>query len=225
MSSVKIHPCLVCGNMTRNRITCSKECSSQRFAKALVKCVQCSNIIPKNFENKKFCNRSCATSYNNKGIIRNPNGLGGFKTDNRGLGNNGGGRKVEPNYCKECNIRIKTRSVYCSNKCFNTYRYKEKIKAWHEDSTIANNKYGQVPAFLRKYLISEAGYKCTEISCTSTDFEGVILEIDHIDGKADNNSPENLRVVCPQCHALSPFHRALNKNSSRVNRKKNLVTS
>lgn len=174
---------------------------------------------------KKFCNRSCAASFNNKGIIRNPNGEGGFKTDNRGIGNNGGGLKTKPNYCKECNIRVKPRSLYCSNECFNSYRYKEKIKAWHKDHTVANNKYGQVPLFLRKYLLVKAEHKCTDPKCTSTDFEGVILEIDHIDGRADNNSPENLRVVCPQCHALSPFHRALNKNSSRVNRKKNPVTS
>ena len=32
----------------------------------------------------------------------------------------------------------------------------------------------------------------------------MILEIDHIDSNWKNNSPENLRFLCPNCHSLTP---------------------
>lgn len=37
--------------------------------------------------------------------------------------------------------------------------------------------------------------------------EDIPLELDHIDGNHDNNEFENLRVLCPNCHALTPTHR------------------
>jgi ssDNA-binding Zn-finger/Zn-ribbon topoisomerase 1 len=31
--------------------------------------------------------------------------------------------------------------------------------------------------------------------------KSIVLEIDHIDGNSENNSPENLRFICPNCHS------------------------
>jgi hypothetical protein len=33
------------------------------------------------------------------------------------------------------------------------------------------------------------------------------LELDHINGKSDDNRFENLRLLCPNCHALTPTYR------------------
>jgi Zn finger protein HypA/HybF involved in hydrogenase expression len=37
------------------------------------------------------------------------------------------------------------------------------------------------------------------------------LELDHINGKKEDNRIENLRVLCPNCHSLQLTHRGKNK--------------
>jgi hypothetical protein len=44
------------------------------------------------------------------------------------------------------------------------------------------------------------------------------LVADHIDGNWRNNAEENLRLLCPNCDALTPTFSALNKGKGRPNR-------
>ena len=30
------------------------------------------------------------------------------------------------------------------------------------------------------------------------------MELDHVDGDRENNSLDNLRLICPNCHAMTP---------------------
>jgi hypothetical protein len=46
----------------------------------------------------------------------------------------------------------------------------------------------------------------------------VPLVADHIDGNWRNNHEGNLRLVCPNCDALSPTFAALNRGNGRKNR-------
>ena len=36
------------------------------------------------------------------------------------------------------------------------------------------------------------------------------LELDHINGRRDDNRLENLRLICPNCHAQTPTYRGRN---------------
>ena len=68
-------------------------------------------------------------------------------------------------------------------------------------TTIPFDQLGR--AKRRERLLSEANNSCTICSFSQTRADGtVILQIDHIDGNRDNNSRENLRVLCPNCHAV-----------------------
>ena len=37
--------------------------------------------------------------------------------------------------------------------------------------------------------------------------EDIPLQLDHVDGNNDDNSLENLRLLCPNCHAQTPQYR------------------
>jgi len=66
---------------------------------------------------------------------------------------------------------------------------------------------------LRKRLIVE-GVKERKCECCGlTEWLGknISLELDHIDGNCYNHRIENLRIVCPNCHAQTETYRGKNK--------------
>jgi len=76
-------------------------------------------------------------------------------------------------------------------------------------------------------LIWERGRQC-EVCKRSTWMNKLIpIEIDHIDGDPENNVPENLRLICPNCHAQTNTYKGRNigkiKNSKRQNVMKKYV--
>jgi 5-methylcytosine-specific restriction endonuclease McrA len=46
----------------------------------------------------------------------------------------------------------------------------------------------------------------------------VPVQVDHIDGNPSNHSPQNLRLLCPNCHSLTSTYGALNKGNGRKER-------
>ena len=55
-------------------------------------------------------------------------------------------------------------------------------------------------------------YKCQKCNCDGHWQDGIIsLEIDHINGDNKDNRIENLRYLCPNCHALTETYRGKNK--------------
>ena len=62
-------------------------------------------------------------------------------------------------------------------------------------------------------MLEKADYKCSkcgwhEVNPTT----GLIpLEVHHKDGNYRNNIEDNLEVLCPNCHSLTPNFKALNK--------------
>lgn len=61
-------------------------------------------------------------------------------------------------------------------------------------------------------------YKCAICGCTGEWQNGQIaLELDHINGINTDNRVENLRFLCPNCHALTETYRGRNKTLTDVN--------
>ena len=65
---------------------------------------------------------------------------------------------------------------------------------------------------LRKRLLREGVLQPVCSSCGGNEWLGgpMPLELDHVDGDKTNNQLDNLRMICPNCHALTPTYRGKN---------------
>jgi 5-methylcytosine-specific restriction endonuclease McrA len=68
---------------------------------------------------------------------------------------------------------------------------------------------------LKKKLLSEGVFKKRCSNCQNTKWLGqpIPLELDHINGDNSDNRLTNLRLLCPNCHALTPNYRGRNISS------------
>ena len=90
----------------------------------------------------------------------------------------------------------------------------EWLNGHHE---IAISKDGNINRTIRRYLIEQAGNKCVECGWNKINpiTKKIPLTIDHRDGSLKNASPDNLKVLCPNCHSLTPTFGILNKGNGR----------
>ena len=122
---------------------------------------------------------------------------------------------MEKRYCKYCGKELSSRQkTQCSTKCQLSFQSQTKINAWLNGEFKGSKENGQISVTIRNYLLEQANYKCElcgwgEVNPTT----GLVpLEVHHEDGNYLNNSPENLKVLCPNCHSLTPNFKALNKS-------------
>jgi hypothetical protein len=179
--------------LIRLRRFCKKYDLQSKYAELRSKETNCPNcgvsIITTIGEDKKFCCRSCSTTYNNlKKSRENPK---------------------EVKLCKQCNSVIKEGEFYCSIRCHHLFN--NNIKLLSGVACSAN---------VRKYLIKTHGSKCMEcgwdkINPTSGK---VPIELEHIDGNSENNQLDNVKLLCPNCHSLTPTYKGLNRGKGRHKR-------
>lgn len=123
--------------------------------------------------------------------------------------------------CIGCNKKLVTRHQvkFCSQICQATTKYKRSLQDWRDGikSGSLGIKTRIIAPFLRRFLLEKYNSQCSSCGWKEKNpiTGNVPLEVDHIDGNAENNSEENLRLICPNCHSLTSSFRNLNKGKGR----------
>jgi len=72
----------------------------------------------------------------------------------------------------------------------------------HETVSLVKYKNGQINKrnTLRKLIAYERGYNCESCGIFEWNEKPITLQVDHVDGDSGNNFPDNVRLLCPNCH-------------------------
>lgn len=158
---------------------------------------ECSVVfeVKKPSDKKKYCGSSCSAKVNNRVYPKRSATL----------------------QCKvnSCNKIILSGRSFCDDHKL-TGKSECKIDEWIS-GTWPGGSVRSLSKTVRNYLLKKVDYKCERCGFNTPhpDDGKSILEIDHINGDGEDHRPENLVVLCPNCHALTSTYRARNKGKGR----------
>lgn len=146
--------------------------------KLVVACSNC-GILTKN---QKFCSKSCSAQVTNSTHPR---------------------RNRRPlKSCAHCGKQITRYGKYCSVRCQQATATANRLALWFTGELT----FRKVPNCVRRYLYETRGERCEECGwCRVHPVTGRIpVQIEHVDGDDTNNVLQNLKILCPSCHSLTP---------------------
>ena len=112
---------------------------------------------------------------------------------------------------KECVKTHQKTNKFCSVSCSTEYRSAEhKKKFWNE---TLEKRIDRPTA--RRYIAEVRGYKCEKCDISEWNGNPITLHVDHVNGDPSNDSPSNLRLLCPNCHSQTEFLGGANKGRGR----------
>lgn len=128
------------------------------------------------------------------------------------------GIKDQKYKCLNCDKEIKFKSYsgnyhkYCDNKCQGEHRAK-----LSKEKDLVLFKEGKLSQRSRIYnlLIERDGNSCSCCGITEWQNKPIRFWVDHVDGNASNNIPNNLRLICPNCDSQSDTFGGRNRGSGR----------
>jgi hypothetical protein len=106
-------------------------------------------------------------------------------------------------FCSQSFGAVNKTVRFCSTICYISHKWeKETIPK------ILNGVAGKKS--LKKYLLETRENQCSSCSLSEWMGQPLTMDMDHIDGNSSNNTLENVRLLCPNCHSLTPTYKAKN---------------
>jgi len=122
-----------------------------------------------------------------------------------------------PNCANGCGRRcVNKKRKYCSFKCQHDHDFSLRARLIESGLYPASQNL----KFLKKYLVKRDGEQCSKCGWAERHPRTgkVPIELEHIDGDSSNNTLANITLLCPNCHALTPYFRGLNRGRGRAER-------
>lgn len=131
----------------------------------------------------------------------------------------GRSRLKEKKRCPICAAELSDRrGSYCSIACSKEGIARNFIADWLHEVIDGRGSY-EISAHIRNFLRKE------QVGCCAICLEGkwlgvdIPLQLDHVDGDHQNCKRSNVRLICPNCHALLPTSGSKNRGRGRAYRK------
>ena len=113
--------------------------------------------------------------------------------------------------CAYCGKSIPNKNVYCNNACQASAK---RQKALNENKASAH--------IIKTFLVKEHGARCMECGWDKENpfTKTIPVELEHIDGNSENNTLDNVKLLCPNCHSLTSTYKGANMGRGRHKRRR-----
>ena len=214
----------------------------------IVECKYCGNEVEKKSSEIKegrnsFCNASCAAKYNNS--VKPKRQKEGEFRECLHCQKEIYITKADMEKTELGIKSVKTNGLYCSNACQQDHewakkkelvlKYRDNPAEWIRILNLKTN--ASQDRIIKQIIIEEFGKGKSGRACWHCGWEeenpftkkggrgsnsrftsNIPTQMNHIDGNPNNQSIENLEIVCPNCHALGPYYGSRGKGG-RTNAK------
>lgn len=115
-------------------------------------------------------------------------------------------RRKPPMLCRVCRVALPSRN----------WRY---CKEHRPNRALIDVELARNDLTRRNVLLRTRGHQCEVCKRRIWRGQPIPLSLDHIDGNAENNGAGNLRLICLNCHGLTPTYAGRNRGRGRAERR------
>lgn len=131
-------------------------------------------------------------------------------------------REAECGWCNETYHQRNVNGRFCSTDCFAAHQNAEYLAQWLSGQ---RTKIDPRSGVIRAHLLERQGGLCA--LCPSPPLwwgKPLIFVLDHVSGNSEDDSPQNLRLVCPNCDSQLATFKARNRGNGRHARRARYAT-
>ena len=156
----------------------------------------------RNLCNRKYCLECSPFNAHNTKKIHLP------KKDMKGL----------CDFCNKEYVKQYINQRFCSRECMGFYLKQQKIEMFLAGKLTDKNVRKKS---IREYLLKRQSDMCSICKAPPVhNNKPLVFVVDHIDGNFNNNNPDNIRAICPNCNSQTDTFAGKNVGANKERRHK-----